>query len=369
MIFGLNSYFLPTKSGNNFYLIAVYLILVFALRFFRLDKLPQRFLWRFSAIIFLIFLPVAVLYVSNKIFITYVFFGWILCLSVYSSTWPTKTWILLLASLISVSIYNLSGAFIPIVLLISLLFIYVPDAYALRKSGLSIYICLALTISWFFYQFIFYRDQIKYENRIDTQENIRGVDYTIVKQKNDRHVFENGTFIFSTADYFMYYESMVHSAFQILPEARPVLLASKDEIFLYHELKKYDDLDIYSINRPFSLSTLVAGLLPFEPVPQRTILKDKKFDIIFIDKNEPDDDYFGLLTAQGIMVTKENAFPNYWTSSHTFHVALPTSGEIKWTVVSKDSTAFENISMMSKKIKTKWYTNGAYQLISNSGKY
>ena len=262
-----------------------------------------------------------------------------------------------------------------------------------------------------------YPEQKDFEDKVVFTSETQFHNLVITQWQKDHWLFIDKLKNICSIDEYLFYEPMVHSAFEVREEIRNVLVAGGENGCLLREVLKYDEvssIDVVSYDSLLSklgqenfiftgmnensfghrkVNIIEINLLEFVS----TI--DRKYDAIYIDLPDPrsieSNQYYtlefyrllkNLLTDQGVLVTQagspyfatEAFYSIEKTLNHTGFNTLPihnqilTLGEWGWFVCSvhlNENEIKHRINGLKKvPVETKWWNKEAAKLVTSFGK-
>jgi len=309
-------------------------------------------------------------------------------------------------------------------LIIGLLILYLITFYTIIKPGFKPTFALAVTfaiVSQLYFQFsksiIFHPEQERYEDKIVFTSQTQYHQLVITQWKEDYWFFMDKLKNICSIDEFLFYEPMVHSAFQVSENIHEVLVLGGENGCLVREVLKYNDVSKIDVVSYDTLLRKIGQENQFYIAMNQQSLENqkvniihqnlldfvsnnkRKYDVVFIDLPDPrsieTNQYYtlefysillGSLKDQGLMVTQAGS-PYFATEAfysvgktiaESGYHALPihnqilTLGEWGWYICSKNLTEkkIKNIiiNMDSEAVETEWWDPGAAKLITSFGK-
>ncbi len=320
------------------------------------------------------------------------------------------------------------GFWIPSVILqysiIGLLIIYLIVFYVIKKPGFKPTFAMAITFaiatqlySQFSKSIIFYPEQVGYEDKIVFTSKTQFHELVITQWKEDYWFFMDKLKNICSIDEFLFYEPMVHSAFQVSENMQEILVLGGENGCLVREILKYADVskidvvsydtllrklgqenEFYTVMNQESMDNNKVNII-HQNLLDFVTSNNIKYDAVFIDLPDPrsieTNQYYtqefysiliGSLKDQALMVTQAGS-PYFATEAfysvgktivESGYHALPihnqilTLGEWGWYICSRDLTENELktriVNMEHVAIETEWWNPGAAKLITSFGK-
>ncbi len=287
-----------------------------------------------------------------------------------------------------------------------------------QKTAFFSWMLLMGVVWWQFRQpIVLFTEQPKYEDKVIFSADTQHQKLVVTQWKQDHWFFLDGLKVLSSIDEFMYYEPMVHVAFQAGSEIRNVLVIGAENGCLLREVLKYEEVEKIDV---LSYDTLLCNIATHQPLftemndrayshEKTTIIREdiigylsrggKQYDAVFIDLPDPrsveTNQYYTLefykllhplLRENGIMVTQAGspyfATKAFYSIGHTLenagfhtlplHNQILTIGEWGWFICSKNLSPeiLKEKLMKSHElaVSTRWYNDEAGRLIASFGK-
>lgn len=284
-----------------------------------------------------------------------------------------------------------------------------PSLEDLKKSFLP---TVAVILVWWL-PFDFGKTQLKFFDKVVASSNSESGTAQIVKWKNDYWLHYNDQLIFSTLDSHIIQEAFVEPVLHLGKSVRNVLVIGGDSHLVIDQLSKHKvvdeivvvptDPDLYkfvSDNKHYFSKSKNSPIQVTEVVSINNYLSElsTKFDLIVIDLPTPQstgfDNYkqtsfFSLcnqkLDSGGHLIVRgKNLYQKLKSSNeviinlqkagfHTlkYHTQVPSMGEVSWIIASKKYSELEmkeKLRVAEPTVPTKWWSNGAMNMMLSFGK-
>ncbi|MGL1889479.1 MAG: hypothetical protein OCD76_23395 [Reichenbachiella sp.] len=259
------------------------------------------------------------------------------------------------------------------------------------------------------------KSQKKYYDPVVFSETTPSQEIDITQWKNNQWYYTNGINLFSSVDYWLYYEPMVHPAMGISSAREKVLIIGGENGLAAKEVLKYSDtnqIDIIPLDT--ALVSLAATNPLFTKLNASALLADRvaiktadvfyelghlntKYDIIIADLPDPKDiisnqyytqefyDYcLALLSSEGVFVTQSGS-PYFATQAFQcinntmqsagfytaqIHNQILTTGEWGWTIATTKEQPLDSLLKNQNfySIDTQWINSDAMHMMLSFGK-